>query len=301
MVKAKGGLGRGLGALLPGYDEQEENANGQGQRIVSLPLTEIMPNPDQPRKKFDEDQMMDLVDSIREHGVLQPIIVAPRGERYLIVAGERRWRAANTVGLTDIPAIIKELTDGEIFELALIENIQRADLNPVEEAMGYQQLAERFGYSHEHIAKRMGKSRPQISNSMRLLTLPESVLDYVAEDKVSVGHVRPLLSLNDAQWQMDFVEEIFSKNLSVRDVEKMINELKKRGSIMVETEEVLFKEEPPVIPLSRNLVSLQEQLKVKLGTNVKIKDNGEKGKIVIEFYGEKDLQRVIDALGGEFY
>lgn len=297
MTKSKGGLGRGLGALLPDFDEPAAAGDDQ-HKIVELDLDKVMPNPDQPRKHFDEDQMTDLVESIREHGVLQPIIVAPREEMYLIVAGERRWRAAKRVGLATIPAIVKELSEDQIFELALIENIQRADLNPIEEARGYKQLADRFGYSAELIAKRMGKSRPQVANTMRLLSLPEEVLAFVEEEKLTVSHVRPLLALNDAKWQIEFAHEIYQSNLSVRDVETMINKLKEKGSITVVTKQVLFEEPPTLAP---ELVTIQEQLKNRLGTQVRIKNSGKKGKIEIEFYGREDLKRVLDALGGEFY
>lgn len=297
MAKSKGGLGRGLGALLPDFDEPAVKEDEQ-HRIVELDLERVMPNPDQPRKHFDEDQMTDLVESIREHGVLQPIIVAPKEDDYLIVAGERRWRAAKRVGLSTIPALVKALTDDQIFELALIENIQRANLNPIEEARGYKQLADRFGYSAELIAKRMGKSRPQVANTMRLLSLPEEVLAFVEEEKLSVSHVRPLLALNDAKWQIEFAHEIYQSNLSVRDVETMINKLKEKGTVTTVTKEVLF-EEPPT--LSPELSTIQEQLKTRLGTQVRIKNSGKKGKIEIEFYGREDLKRVLDALGGEFY
>ncbi len=297
MTKSKGGLGRGLGALLPDFDEPAV-AEDERHKIVELDVERVMPNPDQPRKHFDEDQMTDLVESIREHGVLQPIIVAPKGDDYLIVAGERRWRAAKRVGLTMIPAIVKDLSEDQIFELALIENIQRADLNPIEEARGYKQLADRFGYSAELIAKRMGKSRPQVANTMRLLSLPEEVLAFVEEEKLSVSHVRPLLALNDAKWQIEFAHEIYQSNLSVRDVETMINKLKEKGTITTVTKQVIFEEPPTVSP---ELVSIQEQLKNRLGTQVRIKSSGKKGKIEIEFYGRDDLKRVLDALGGEFY
>lgn len=297
MTKSKGGLGRGLGALLPDFDEPAV-AEDERHKIVELDVERVMPNPDQPRKHFDEDQMTDLVESIREHGVLQPIIVAPKGDDYLIVAGERRWRAAKRVGLTTIPAIVKDLSEDQIFELALIENIQRADLNPIEEARGYKQLADRFGYSAELIAKRMGKSRPQVANTMRLLSLPEEVLAFVEEEKLSVSHVRPLLALNDAKWQIEFAHEIYQSNLSVRDVETMINKLKEKGTITTVTKQVIFEEPPTVSP---ELVSIQEQLKNRLGTQVRIKSSGKKGKIEIEFYGRDDLKRVLDALGGEFY
>ena len=280
MTKSKGGLGRGLGALLPDFDEPAV-AEDERHKIVELDVERVMPNPDQPRKHFDEDQMTDLVESIREHGVLQPIIVAPKGDDYLIV-----------------PAIVKDLSEDQIFELALIENIQRADLNPIEEARGYKQLADRFGYSAELIAKRMGKSRPQVANTMRLLSLPEEVLAFVEEEKLSVSHVRPLLALNDAKCQIEFAHEIYQSNLSVRDVETMINKLKEKGTITTVTKQVIFEEPPTVSP---ELVSIQEQLKNRLGTQVRIKSSGKKGKIEIEFYGRDDLKRVLDALGGEFY
>lgn len=298
MVKGKGGLGRGLGALLPDLEETVLTEDDK-HRVVELPLTEVMPNPDQPRKHFDDDQMMDLVESIKEHGILQPIIVAPKEDKYLIVAGERRWRAASRLDLATIPAIVKELSDSQIFELALIENIQRANLNPIEEARGYKQLADRFGYSAEHIAKRMGKSRPQVANAIRLLALPEEVLAFVEEDKLTVSHIRPLLALNDARWQIEFVNEIYQNNLSVRDVETMLNNLREKGSITTVTKEVLF-EEPPAPP-SPELVNIQEQLKTRLGTRVKIKGSNKKGRIEIEFYSPEDLQRILDAMGGEFY
>lgn len=301
MVKAKGGLGRGLGALLPVFDEIDEIDKDFGQQVELLAVDKIIANVDQPRKYFDEDDMDELVKSIQEHGVLQPIIVAPRDGQYLLVAGERRWRASKAAGLEKIPALIKPLSDSQIFELALIENIQRSNLNPIEEAQGYRQLVDRFGYSTGHIAKRMGKSRPQIANALRLLALPPEVLEFVIDGRLSVGHIRPLLALDDSQWQVDFVHEIYQNNLSVRNVEAMIGEIKKRGSLIKVTEEILFKEEKPKTPLSADLISLQEQMKVKLGTKVIIKNNGKKGKIEIEFYGEEDLKRVIDSLGGEYY
>ncbi len=300
MVKSKGGLGRGLGALLPDFDEPTNSIENDGQAIAQLPLEKIMVNPDQPRKHFDEDQMADLIDSVKEHGILQPIIVAPRDNNYIIVAGERRYRAAKEVGLTILPAIIKELDDEQIFELALIENVQRANLNPIEEARGYKRLIDHFGYSAELLAKRMGKSRPQISNTLRLLSLPDEVLAFVEDERLSVGHVRPLIALNDTQWQIEFAHEIFQNDLSVREVEAMISNIREQGG-KISTEQMLFQAEKPKMTISHDLLSLQEQLKNRLQTKVKIKQSETKGKIEIEFYGDDDLKRVIDALGGEFY
>ena len=200
MAKAKGGLGRGLGALLPEYEEIIDTHSNQGG-IVELELEKIFPNPDQPRKHFDEDKLIDLAESIKEHGVLQPIIVTPRDDKYMIIAGERRFRATNRAGLKTIPALIRELDDEKIMELALIENVQRDDLNPIEEARAYELLQTRYGYTQDKLAKRMGKSRSAIANSTRLLGLPEDVQQLVQDGKLSVGHVRPMLSINIPEWQ----------------------------------------------------------------------------------------------------
>lgn len=301
MAKAKGGLGRGLGALLPEIHETEMvEQQGEG-RIVQLALEEVYPNPDQPRKRFDEDQLTDLVDSIREQGIIQPIIVVARPDGYMIVAGERRWRASKKLGLENIPAVIRELSDAQVFETALIENIQRSDLNPIEEARGYQYLQERFGYNGEQLASRVGKSRSVIVNTTRLLSLPEDVQQLVLEEKLSPGHVRPIISIENPEWQSDFAREIYQSRLSVREVEKMVNEIKKRGQITMHKAEVLFEHEEPPMELTTDLKVLQEQMQEKLGTRVKIKNNGKKGKLEIEFYGEEDLKRIIDVLGGEYY
>ena len=302
MAKAKGGLGKGLGALLPTLEESilKDEAN----EIKNIALTEIIPNPDQPRKDFDEDEMQDLTASVKEHGVLVPIIVNKNdsNEKYLIVAGERRFRAAQRAGLAEIPAIVKNFNDQEILEIALVENVQRSDLNVVEEAKGYKMLMERFGYTADDLAKRMGKSRPQIANCVRLLNLPAEVLEMVAEGKLSAGHVRPLLTLSDEAWQKQMAEDIYHDALSVRQVETMVNQMKLGASLAEQNNAAAKKEQEKYdSQLNTELLLIQEQLKEVFKTKVTIKNRKGKGKIEIDFYNEDDLKRIIDLLGGEFY
>lgn len=299
-TKNKGGLGRGLGALIENYEEMLEQEQLDKSSIAQLPLADIYPNPDQPRKHFNEDELSDLTESIKEHGIFQPILVVKQAQGYMIVAGERRWRAAQQAGLENIPAIIRDLSEQEIYELALIENIQRADLNIVEEARAYAWLQNHFGYQHEQIAKRVGKSRTTITNILRLLTLPENVLAMLSDNKLTLGHVRPLLTLDDAQLQAELAQEIYQSRLSVREVEKLIHDLKNDNQHPPQSESE-HEHENKEIPLSVDLKNLQEQLMLKLGTKVNIRKNQKRGKVEIEFYGEDDLKRIIDALGGEYY
>lgn len=298
--KAKSGLGRGLGALLLDYDEiveTPENKDG----VMELELEKIVPNPEQPRKSFDEDKLMDLAESIREHGVLQPILVAPRGEYYMIIAGERRFRASQQAGLKTIPVIIRDLGEEEVMELALIENVQRDNLTPIEEAHAYDILQRRFGYTQERLAKRMGKSRSAIANATRLLALPEDVQEMVEEGKLTVGHVRPMLTFNDAEWQSAFAHEVYQDNLTVREVEKIVKDAVKRGKIEYEVQTVLFEAPAPPVKSADELRSLQEQLAERLSTKVTIKSSGRGGKLIIEYYNDDDLKRIFDGISGEFY
>ena len=297
MAKAKGGLGRGLGALIPTYDEMEKN----GIEPTQVSILEIYPNPDQPRKDFDEDDLADLTESIKEHGVIQPLIVCKKEKGYMIVAGERRYRAATRAGLQELPVLVKSFTDEQILEIALIENVQRKDLNVIEEARGYKMLTDRFGYTADQLAKRMGKSRPQIANTMRLLQLPDEVLRFVEEKKLTAGHVRPLLALNHASWQIETAMDIYEQGLSVRQVEAIVNELVSDGAIKKDEDsnENGNKREKQV--LSLEMKAIEEQLKERLGTKIRIKPKGKGGKIEIEFYSDEDLKRVIDAFGGDFY
>lgn len=300
MAKAKGGLGKGLGALLPVFDEEEilkENAD----EVKKIALAEIIPNPEQPRKVFDEDEMQDLAASVKEHGVLVPIIVNKNENdaQYVIVAGERRYRAAKRAGLAEVPAIVKNYSEQEMLEIALIENVQRSDLNVIEEAHGYKLLMERFGYTAEELAKRMGKSRSQVANIVRLLHLPEEVIAMVAEGKLTAGHVRPLLALGDKAWQIDMAENIYHDGLSVRQVEVLINQMKDEPSTAEKAEKRAEKKYHD--ELNTELKIVQEQLKELFKTKVAIKNRGGKGKIEINFYNEEELKRIIDLLGGEFY
>lgn len=301
MVKAKGGLGRGLGALLPEYEEIVENHSGK-DGIVELKLDVIFPNPDQPRKSFDEDKLIDLAESIKEHGVLQPIIVTPRGDNYMIIAGERRFRASKRAGLSTIPALVRELDDEKIMELALIENVQRDNLSPIEEARAYDVLQTKFGYTQEKLAKRMGKSRSAIANTTRLLALPEDVQQLVQEGKLTTGHVRPMLSIDIPEWQSAFAHEVLQNNLSVRDVEQMVKAALAEGKVEWASEEVLFQNKQKYKKLPANLRVLQDQLAERLSTKVSIKRNRDgSGKLVLEYYSEEDLVRIFDALKGDFY
>lgn len=301
MAKAKGGLGRGLGALLPEYEEIIETHNSS-DGVVEIELEKIFPNPDQPRKTFDEDKLMDLAESIREHGVLQPILVAPRDDKFMIIAGERRYRASKRAGLATIPALIREMDDEKVMELALIENVQRDNLTPIEEARAYDVLMNRFGYTQERLSKRMGKSRSAIANITRLLALPEDVQQMVQEGKLTTGHVRPMLSIDVPEWQSAFAHEIYQSNLSVRDVEKMVKSSLDSGMVQWEEKEVLFHNRAKYKKLPDNLRTLQEQLAEKLSTKVSIKKNTDgSGRLIIEYYSEDDLKRVFDALNGSFY
>ena len=301
MAKAKGGLGRGLGALLPEYKEIIETHSGK-DGIVELELEKIFPNPDQPRKTFDEDKLIDLAESITEHGVLQPIIVTPRGDKYMIIAGERRFRASGRAGLKTIPALIRELDDEKIMELALIENVQRDDLSPIEEARAYDVLQNKFGYTQDKLAKRMGKSRSAIANTTRLLALPEDVQDMVQEGKLTVGHVRPMLSINIPEWQSSFAKEVYQSNLSVREVEQMVKKAMADGKVEWTETLATFQSPQKYKKLPAELRTLQDQLAERLSTKVNIKKNRDgSGKLVIEYYSEEDLTRIFDALKGDFY
>lgn len=301
MAKTKGGLGRGLGALLPEYEEIIETQGGK-ESIVELELDKVFPNPDQPRKTFDEDKLIDLAESIKEHGVLQPILVAPRDDKYMIIAGERRYRACKRAGLQTIPALIRELDEEKIMELALIENVQRDDLTAIEEARAYDILQRKFGYTQERLAKRMGKSRSAIANSTRLLALPEDVQQMVEDGKISVGHVRPMLSIDIPEWQSAFAHEIVQNNLTVRDVEQMVKNALNEGKVEWSDTTLLFQKKAPYKKLPAELRTLQDQLAERLSTKVNIKKNTDgSGKLVIEYYSEEDLKRIFDGLDGKFY
>jgi ParB family chromosome partitioning protein len=286
-LSKKYGLGKGLGALIP-----EDNSVDQGVKKISLNL--VKANKEQPRKYFDEEKILILSESIKQYGIIQPLIVKKDGETFSIVAGERRWRAAKMAGLKEIPIIIIESTDREILEISLIENIQRQDLNPIEEAGAYKKLLKDFNLTQEELSKRIGKSRTAISNTMRLLNLDSRVKNYLIEDIISEGHGRALLALDIEEDQYLMAQKIIDENLSVRQIEKLISLTKKQNdkNELQENENGHCKEETTSKIFYNELEDKLENLfNTKVVINSKSK---EKGKIQIEYYSENDLQRIIE-------
>lgn len=281
MAKKLGGLGKGLNAIFIENDSEDNNGS------VTLKISEIEPNRSQPRKEFDEKALSELAESISKHGLLQPLLVRPLPlGGYQIVAGERRYRACRMAGITEVPVIIRELGDTETMEIALIENLQREDLTPIEEALGYQVLIEEHGFSQEEVAQSVGKSRPAIANSLRLLKLPQSILDLVSDGKISAGHARALLTLEDEKLMQELAEEIIKKDLSVRQVEKICKQKPKP-----EKEETLEKK-----PSFYSMVELA--LNESLGRKIKVsKNKGKQGGILqIEFYSDEELTELSNKL-----
>lgn len=306
MAGKKSGLGRGLDALFPEKVSQEKSktvrsskpkANAvntnlttdqpavKGETIVKI--SKVEPNREQPRKKFDEDALLELSESIKMYGVLQPLLVSDKKDYYEIVAGERRWRAAKMAGLKEVPVVIKEFSDQEIVEISLIENIQREDLNPVEEAMAYKRLIDEFNLKQDEIAERVSKSRTAVTNSLRLLKLDARVQQMMVDEMISAGHARALLSISDAEKQYSVAMRIFDEKLSVRETEKLVktilNPSKKRPTASSDMAEDAIYE------------SLEEKMKNITGTRVFIhRKKNNKGKIEIEYYSRDDLDRIID-------
>ena len=278
------GLGRGLGALLGDYNQGPE-ADGS---LRQLPLQKVEPNPDQPRRDFNEEELQALADSIGEHGILQPLTVRemPHSGYYQIIAGERRWRAARMAGLTEVPALVIEADDRQAMELALIENLQRQDLNPVEEAQGYHSLLEDYGLTQEEAARRVGKSRPAVANALRLLNLEADILEQIRSGALSPGHARAILSLKDGKKRQEAAQKIVSLDLSVRQAEALCRSLGREP-----------KPEPPTGTLQVNYVAeCEKTLSRRLGRGVKIVTGKRKGRFELEFYGPDDLQRLYEAL-----
>ncbi len=282
MAKMKGGLGKGLDALFADNGAEESSSS-------TLSISEIEPNKEQPRKDFDTAALGDLADSIREYGILQPLVVRPMPDGgYQLVAGERRWRAARMAGLTEVPVVIKELTDQQAMELALVENLQREDLNPIEEARGYQELMEKFEMTQEQVSARVGKSRPVITNALRLLKLPQEVQELLSIGKLSNGHARALLALEDEELILQIAREIVRKGLSVRQVESLVKRVKQAGK----------PEKPKATAWDNPYFSeVQLALSESLSRKVLVEGKGEKGRLVIEFYGQEDLKTIVDLLG----
>lgn len=290
----KSGLGKGLDSLIPnvvGSKSPSQETNGNKQEVM-VSISKVEPNHGQPRKDFNEDALMELSESIKQHGVLQPLLVQDRNDYYEIIAGERRWRAAKMAGLKEVPVIIKNLSDQEIVEISLIENIQREDLNPIEEAMAYKRLLEEFHLKQDEVAERVSKSRTAVTNSMRLLKLDERVQQMLVDEMISSGHARTLLGIDDPDEQYMLAQQIFDQKLSVRETEKLIKKVQGQKQ----------KPEKPKDPekdtMSIIYQDLEQKLKNIMGTKVSIlsKDN-QKGKIEIEYYSKDELDRIVDLFG----
>ena len=279
----KGGLGKGLDALFADND----GLFGSGESPVTLKLSEIEPNPNQPRKRFDEEKLMELAQSISEHGLLQPILVSPLSNgRYQLVAGERRWRASRIAGLIEVPVIIKQLSEKEKKEIALIENLQREDLNPIEIAYGIQALIEEYGLTQDQAAERVGCSRPAIANSLRLINLPEEVKELTRTGKISAGHARALLAFKDEAKMIEAANFIAENDVSVREVERMAKRSQKDGAAPLQTaqkkrRDAFFDE-------------VELSLTEALGRKVKVYNSKDKGTLEIEFYNKDDLQAIVN-------
>ena len=277
------GLGRGLGALLGDFsDEPQENSP---YRL--LPIYKVEPNAEQPRQDFDEEELQALSESIAVHGVIQPLTVRelPNGY-YQIIAGERRWRAARMANLAEIPAVIVEADDRKAMELALIENLQRQDLNPMEEALGYRSLMEDYGLTQEETASRVGKSRPAVANALRLLQLPEGIMEMLRSGKISAGHARAILKLKNEKKQLEAAQKISALDLSVRQAETLCANMAKEKQ----------KKEPVVTLAVDYVAECEKSLSKHLGRGVKIVNGKRKGRFELEFYGQEDLQNLLDAL-----
>ena len=276
------GLGKGLGALLGDFTEEPVEQNAY--RL--LPIYKVEPNPDQPRREFDEEELQALADSITVHGVIQPLTVRemPNGY-YQIIAGERRWRAARIAGLSDVPVVVIEADDKKAMELALIENLQRQDLNPVEEAMGYQSLIEEYGLTQEETAERVGKSRPAVTNTLRLLSLTPEVLEKLKLGQLTAGHARAILTLKSEKKQLEAAQKIIALALSVRQAETLCKNMLKEKP---QQKEITFAVD--------YVAECEKSLSKHLGRGVKIVNGKRKGRFELEFYGEEDLQNLLDAL-----
>lgn len=294
MAVKRGGLGKGLDSLIPDMNVSAPASKTETkivEKVVEKPvemkvkLSKIEPNKEQPRKNFDEDALIELSESIKQHGMLQPILVQERKGYYEIVAGERRWRAAKLAGLKEVPVIIKKFTEQEIVEISLIENIQRENLNPIEEAVAYKRLLTEFQLKQDEVAERVSKSRTAVTNSMRLLKLDERVQQMVIEEKLSTGHARALLGIEDSELQYQTANKVFDEKLSVREVEKLVKSMntpKKEVKKPVEINQAVYDD-------------MSEKLKRIMGTKVSILPKSkEKGKIEIEYYSGEELERIID-------
>jgi len=285
MSHRRSGLGKGLDALIP-TGKSELPASG----VTQIPIDQISPNPRQPRSNFDPDELTELAGSIREHGVLQPLIVTKgeKPEQYTLITGERRLLAAREAGLNSVPAILRDVSDQDLVELALVENVQRADLSPLEAAEAYRQLAEDFNLSHEEIATRVGKSRVAITNTMRLLNLPPTVQNAVADRRISEGHARALLALPTHQSQSAALHTVIKQDLNVRQTEELVRRLSGEKTRL-----------PPKPEQSPELIALQASLRERLGTRVSLNQRRKGGTMVIHYYSDEELNALVDLIMGE--
>lgn len=289
---AKKALGKGLGALIkqqPASIDTSKDNNGS-QANANASIENIVPSPLQPRKHFSKEQLEELVDSIRQHGIIQPLIVRKVNGKMELIAGERRWRASKQLGLKEVPIRVREATDHEVLEMALIENIQRKDLDPIEEAQGYVRLAKEFEMKQDIIAKRVGKSRASVANAMRLLELHPSIQDLVAQARLSVGHAKAILSIKDHETQRLAADQILKKSLTVRAAEKLARDLAKPKKDST-PKQATTREADAVIQ------QIQTTLRERFATEVKLSHKPKKGKIELTYYGNDDLQRLLDLLG----
>ncbi|MCR5155598.1 MAG: ParB/RepB/Spo0J family partition protein [Butyrivibrio sp.] len=292
-MAAKRGLGKGLDAMIPAKKTVakskpvvENHVEGQ---VVNVNITKVEPNRNQPRKTFDEDSMEDMIDSIKQIGIINPLIVVDKGDHFMIVGGERRWRAAQKVGLKEVPVIIKDLTEEQIAVYSIIDNVQREDVNPIEAALAFQKLIDDFGYTQDAIAKNISKSRVYVTNSLRLLKLCDKVREMVVQGQLSTGHARALIPVEDPDQQFELAQKVFDEELSVRAAEKMVKNLgktkpKKTKSNTSQSLDAVYGE-------------LSEKCKQAIGTKVEIVSKGDgTGKIEIEFYSSDDLEKITDRL-----
>ena len=296
MAVKKKGLGKGLDSLIPDNKSvkmtQTETASKKsepelkaGEQMMKINMVE--PNRDQPRKKFEEDALLELADSIKQFGILQPLLVRKRKDYYEIIAGERRWRAAKIAGIKEVPVIVKDYTEQEIVEIGLIENIQRENLNPIEEAMAFKRLLEEFNLKQDEVAERVSKSRTAVTNSMRLLKLDERVQQMIIDDMISTGHARALLAIDDKNLQYELANKVFDEKLSVRETEKLVKDIKSP------------KKEKPKKEVVDNFIykDLENRMKEVMGTKVSIASKGKgKGKIEIEYYSDSELERMFEMI-----
>ena len=291
---AKAALGKGLGALINPRVASPTPAIENGERVQRITLSLLVPSPLQPRTVFRDEHLDELVASIKEHGIIQPLIARQRNGHFELIAGERRWRAAQKAGLEEAPVIIREASDQEVLELALIENLQREDLNPIEEARAFARLAHEFHLRQEDIAQKVGKSRAGIANSMRLLDLHEQVQSWLTQERISVGHAKVLLSLKDRGEQALLAEEIIRRNLTVRAAEKLVAQQFAQNGTVKPTRNGTADSGPALTPAYQNV---QNRLQSHLATHVVLHHGQKRGRIEIEYYGNDDLQRLLVLLG----